>query len=67
MLRVKDMDKINWQPREVLAKICGILLNLAKADSDGRLPRAIVADSRSYSADLFPETCRVRGAFPQQI
>ena len=65
MLRVKDMEKIRWRPREVLAQICSILLNLAKADTEGRLPPAIVADSRSYSSQLFPEACRVCSLIPK--
>ncbi|CAG9460858.1 unnamed protein product [Pedinophyceae sp. YPF-701] len=55
-LRVKDAEKYGFKPKQLLQQIIRVYINLARADADGRLVKAIAGDSRSYNAALMSDT-----------
>ena len=57
-LKVKNPDKYNWKPKELLPQLASIYLHLDRADSEGAFARAIAVSDR-YREDMFPETCQV--------
>ncbi len=59
-LKIKDPQRYSWQPREVLAQIAAIYINLSRADVNGVFAREIVNDERSYSASMFAEAAQAR-------
>jgi len=61
-LAIREPDKYNFKPRELLLSLIQVYLNLAAADRPGALARAIAADERSYSPQMFPEAAKVLGA-----
>lgn len=58
-LRVADMHKYNFRPRELLAAICEVYLHLAAADGSGAFVRAVATDARSYRPQMFEEAASV--------
>ncbi|CAL8466128.1 g5664 [Coccomyxa elongata] len=58
-LKIKDPQRYSWQPREVLAQIAAIYVNLSRADVNGVFAREIANDERSYSASMFAEAAQV--------
>ncbi len=59
-LKIKDPQRYSWQPREVLAQIAAIYVNLSRADLNGVFAREIANDERSYSASMFAEAAQAR-------
>ena len=55
-LKVKDFDKYDFKPQELVANICKIYLNLGDCDS---FCQAVSRDGRSYSHDLFVQAEKV--------
>eukprot|EP00897_Mesotaenium_endlicherianum_P010633 jgi/Mesen1/9599/ME000657S08877 len=47
-LKVSDPHKFEFKPKELLAQIVGVYVNLAKEDKGGRFAKAISDDGRSY-------------------
>ncbi|KAG1664461.1 hypothetical protein FOA52_006307 [Chlamydomonas sp. UWO 241] len=58
-LAIKEADKLGFNPRELLKSIISVYLHLASSDRSGVFARAVAADERSYSAEMFPESTRV--------
>ena len=58
-LKVKDPEKLGWNPKELLSMITEIYLNLFNADKDEVFVTAIAADGRSYKDEVFVETSNV--------
>ena len=55
-LKVKDFDKYDFKPQELVANICKIYLNLSGCDA---FCMAVSRDGRSYSHDLFVQAEKV--------
>lgn len=55
-LKVKDFDKYDFKPQELVANICQIYFNLGDYDS---FCSAVSRDGRSYSHDLFVQAEKV--------
>lgn len=49
--KVKNLQEVEFKPKELVAEICDIYLNLGSEDS---FCQAISRDGRSYSEELFP-------------
>ncbi len=60
---MKDPEKYQFKPKELLAQICSIYLNFANADRDGVFARAVAADGRSYREAMFSEASLVLRQF----
>jgi len=58
-LAIKDADKYNFKPRELLLNIIQIYLHLSSADRSGLFARSIATDARSYNPSMFPEAAKV--------
>eukprot|EP00798_Chlamydomonas_sp_ICE-L_P032300 gene32300-16868_t len=58
-LALKEPEKYNFKPRELLLNIIQVYLHLFAADRNGLLVTAVAADARSYSAKMFPESIKV--------
>jgi ubiquitin conjugation factor E4 A len=55
-LKVKNFDEVEFKPKDMVALICEIYLNLGEMDE---FCEAICRDERSYSADLFQSAVEV--------
>lgn len=53
-LKVKDPEKYEFRPKELLSQIVELYVNLAKGDTKGVFSQAISSDARSYREELFP-------------
>ena len=60
-LRVRNPEKYQWKPAELLKQLARVYLNLSRADRAGDFVAAIAADQRSYHEGLFVEAAEVRG------
>ncbi|KAJ7561846.1 hypothetical protein O6H91_03G043800 [Diphasiastrum complanatum] len=58
-LRVKDPEKYEFRPKELLSQIVEIYVNLARGDTANVFPKAISSDGRSYRDELFSEAAGV--------
>ncbi|XP_076046927.1 ubiquitination factor E4A [Oratosquilla oratoria] len=68
-LKVKDMEKYEFQPREMVSNICTIYSHLYHEEA---FCRAVCADGRSYNAQMFSQAQEVlirikRGSLAEQI
>jgi hypothetical protein len=61
-LKIKDPQRYSWNPKEVLAQIAAIYVNLSRADAGGVFAREIAADERCYREAMFPEAAQVTPA-----
>ncbi|CDY26421.1 BnaC09g42470D [Brassica napus] len=52
-LSLKDPEKYEFRPRQLLKQIVRIYVNLARGDSENIFPSAISSDGRSYNEQLF--------------
>jgi ubiquitin conjugation factor E4 A len=52
-LKVKNLEEFQFRPRELVANICRIYINLG--DADDNFCRAVSRDGRSYSHRLFEQ------------
>lgn len=55
-LKVKNFDEVEFKPKEMVATICAIYVNLA---SESEFCEAVCRDERSYSAELFQSAVEV--------
>jgi len=60
---MKDPSKYNWNPKELLAQICRVYLNMYKKDKQGVFAAAVAADERSYRPQMFAEAANVLRQF----
>ena len=60
-LRVRNPEKYQWKPAELLKQLARVYLNLSRADRAGDFVAAIAADQRSYHEGIFVEAAEVRG------
>ena len=56
-LKLKDPKKFGWNPKDTLAQIAGIYVNLSRADASGRFAAEVAT---SLDADLLHEAAQVR-------
>lgn len=63
ILQVKDPERYHFNPKQLLAFICQIYLNMAAADKQGVFAAAIAADERSYRPEMFAEAAMVLRQF----
>ena len=61
--QVKDPEKFDFDPKKLLASICSLYNNLARADRGGAFARAVADDARSYRGAMFPEAALVLRQF----
>ncbi|EFJ06900.1 ubiquitin-protein ligase, UFD2 [Selaginella moellendorffii] len=54
-LRIRDPEKYEFRPKELLCQIVEIYANLARGDIHGEFSKAISLDGRSYRDELFKE------------
>jgi len=59
-LRVRNPEKYQWKPAELLKQLARVYLNLSRADRAGDFVAAIAADQRSYHEGIFVEAAEVR-------
>jgi len=55
--KVKNLEEVEFHPKEIVSNICDIYLNLG--NKSDQFCRAICRDGRSYSADLFQQAINV--------
>ncbi|GAX74152.1 hypothetical protein CEUSTIGMA_g1601.t1 [Chlamydomonas eustigma] len=58
-LAIKEPEKYNFRPRELLLSIIKVYLHLSSSDRQGVFAKAVAADERSYSPQMFPESEKV--------
>ncbi len=62
-LKLSAPEKHGWDPKELLAQLCGIYLHLDAADaSRASFAAAVASDARSYSDEAFAEALHVTRA-----
>ena len=61
-LRVRNPEKYQWKPAELLKQLARVYLNLSRADRAGDFVAAIAADQRSYHEGIFVEAAEVRAS-----
>ncbi len=54
--KVKNLQEVEFKPKEMVAEICAIYLNLGP---ETRFSAAVARDSRSYSPELFSQTAEI--------
>ncbi|KAH0771490.1 hypothetical protein KY290_015471 [Solanum tuberosum] len=52
-LSLKDPEKYEFRPKELLKQIVKIYVHLARGDTEKNFPAAIIRDGRSYSDQIF--------------
>ncbi|CAA3017415.1 probable ubiquitin conjugation factor E4 [Olea europaea subsp. europaea] len=52
-LSLKDPEKYEFRPKQLLKQIVNIYVNLARGDKENIFPAAIIRDGRSYNEQLF--------------
>ncbi|KAA8547943.1 hypothetical protein F0562_004372 [Nyssa sinensis] len=52
-LTLKDPEKYEFRPKELLKQIVNIYVNLARGDTENIFPSAITKDGRSYNEQVF--------------
>ncbi|GAB4827333.1 E3 ubiquitin-protein ligase pub1 [Ancistrocladus abbreviatus] len=60
-LRLKDPEKYEFRPKQLLAQIVNIYVHLARGDKQSVFPAAISKDGRSYNDQLFTAAAVVLG------
>ncbi|KAI3500720.1 hypothetical protein L2E82_19321 [Cichorium intybus] len=58
-LSLKDPEKYEFRPKQLLKQIVNIYVNLARGDHENIFPSAITKDGRSYNDQLFTEASNV--------
>ncbi|PWA83692.1 U-box domain-containing protein [Artemisia annua] len=58
-LSLKDPEKYEFRPKQLLKQIVNIYVNLARGDHENIFPSAITKDGRSYNDQLFTEAANV--------
>ncbi|KAL3525886.1 hypothetical protein ACH5RR_014258 [Cinchona calisaya] len=60
-LSLKDPEKYEFRPKQLLKQIVNIYVNLARGDKENIFPTAITKDGRSYNEQLFSAAADVLG------
>ncbi|KAG6523946.1 probable ubiquitin conjugation factor E4 isoform X1 [Zingiber officinale] len=58
-LNVKDPEKYEFRPRQLLKQIAEIYVHIARGDKENVFPAAISKDGRSYNEKLFTSTADI--------
>ncbi|GBG72537.1 hypothetical protein CBR_g12108 [Chara braunii] len=58
-LKVRDPEKYEFRPKELLTQIVDIYLNLERSDLTDKFAVAVSSDGRSYRPEAFPEAAAV--------
>lgn len=58
-LSLKDPEKYEFRPKQLLKQIVNIYVHLARGDHENIFPAAITKDGRSYNDQLFTEAANV--------
>ncbi|KVH92670.1 Ubiquitin conjugation factor E4, core [Cynara cardunculus var. scolymus] len=58
-LSLKDPEKYEFRPKQLLKQIVNIYVHLARGDNEDIFPAAITKDGRSYNDQLFTEAANV--------
>ncbi|KAI3784885.1 hypothetical protein L1987_43993 [Smallanthus sonchifolius] len=58
-LSLKDPEKYEFRPKQLLKQIVNIYVHLARGDHDDIFPSSITKDGRSYNDQLFTEAANV--------
>ncbi|KAM0006921.1 putative U box domain, Zinc finger, RING/FYVE/PHD-type, ubiquitin conjugation factor E4, core [Helianthus debilis subsp. tardiflorus] len=58
-LTLKDPEKYEFRPKQLLKQIVNIYVHLARGDHENIFPSAITKDGRSYNDQLFTEAANV--------
>ena len=58
-LKVQNAEKYHWRPRQLLAQICRIYVQLGRADRQGVFAASIAQDERCYRPSMFDEAAHV--------
>lgn len=58
-LSLKDPEKYEFRPKQLLKQIVNIYVHLARGDNEDIFPSAITKDGRSYNDQLFTEAANV--------
>ncbi|KAI5062089.1 hypothetical protein GOP47_0022628 [Adiantum capillus-veneris] len=69
-LKVKDPEKYEFRPKELLTQIVEIYVNLSRGDKTNSFAKAISADGRSFREELFKEAADVLwrlGSLPENF
>ncbi|GJN12753.1 hypothetical protein PR202_ga31060 [Eleusine coracana subsp. coracana] len=69
-LTVKDPEKYEFKPKQLLKQIATIYVHISRGDKDGIFPAAISKDGRSYNDQLFTSAANILwkiGGDPQII
>jgi ubiquitin conjugation factor E4 B len=69
-LTVKDPEKYEFKPKQLLKQIVTIYVHIARGDKEAIFPAAITKDGRSYNEQLFATAANILwkiGADPQNI
>ena len=61
-LAIKDPEKYNFRPKDLLLSIIKVYLHVFAADRSDSFSRAIAEDERSYTVQMFPEAQKASGA-----
>ena len=56
---MQNAEKYHWRPRQLLAQISKIYVQLAAADTEGIFARSIAMDERCYRPSMFEEAANV--------
>lgn len=69
-LKVKDPEKYEFRPKELLTQIVEIYVNLARGDRTDTFAKAISSDGRSFREELFKEAADLLwrlGSLPETV
>lgn len=69
-LKVKDPEKYEFRPKELLTQIVEIYVNLARGDKTDTFAKAISSDGRSFREELFKEAADLLwrlGSLPETV
>ncbi|GJN37027.1 hypothetical protein PR202_gb25945 [Eleusine coracana subsp. coracana] len=58
-LTVKDPEKYEFKPKQLLKQIATIYVHISRGDKDGIFPAAISKDGRSYNDQLFTSAANI--------
>ncbi|KAG6550550.1 hypothetical protein Mapa_007919 [Marchantia paleacea] len=62
-LKLKEPEKYEFRPKELLCQIMDIYVHLSRGDSNGVFAKAISSDGRSYQHEIFVAAVEVVGKY----
>ncbi|XP_049343169.1 probable ubiquitin conjugation factor E4 [Solanum verrucosum] len=66
-LSLKDPEKYEFRPKELLKQIVKIYVHLARGDKENIFPAAIIRDGRSYSDQIFSAAVEILGKIGEDM